>query len=261
MQVFEQFDSIEPIAGRFQTDDVPVRSSAPAPEPEPEEAPTPQETPAPKKTTEKKIPSKKKPSKKAPPRKPPRGKAPPKKGPPGKSPPGKAPPRKGPPPKSTKELLIGLLIKVAVVAVLVWAVFTFVLGLSVHYGNNMHPAVRDGDLAVSFRLQKPYINAVVLYKLDGKTQVGRVIALEGSVVDIHDNGSLTVNGVTPSEEVFYATYPAEDSPITFPYTVEPGKVFILNDFRSDTSDSRSFGAVNVKDLKGPMLFTVRRRNF
>ncbi len=173
----------------------------------------------------------------------------------------KAPPRKGPPPKTTKELLIGLLIKIAVTAALVWAVLTFVLGISVHYGNNMHPAVRDGDLTVSFRLQKPFINAVVLYKLDGKTQVGRVVALEGSVVDIAENGSLTVNGVFPSEEIFYATYQADGSPVTFPYTVEPGKVFILNDFRSDTNDSRLFGAVDRKDLKGPMLFTMRRRNF
>ena len=172
----------------------------------------------------------------------------------------KAPPRKAPP-KTTKQLLIGLLVKIAVTVALVWAVFAFVLGLSVHYGNNMYPAVHDGDLLVSFRMQKPFINAVVLYRMDGKTQVGRVIALEGSVVDIAENGSLTVNGVFPSEEIFYATYQADGSPITFPYTVEPGKVFILNDFRSDTNDSRLFGAVDRKDLKGPMLFTMRRRNF
>ncbi len=213
------------------------------------------------------VPPKKAPPKKAPlrgkspPGKRPPGKAPARKGPPKKGAPQKGPPRKGPPPKSTKELLIGLLIKISVTAALVWAVFTFVLGVSVHYGNNMFPAVHDGDLLVTYRLQKPFINAAVLYKLNGETRVGRVIALEGSVVDIHENGSLTVNGVTPSEEVFYATYQAEGAPITFPYTVEPGKVFILNDFRSDTNDSRSFGAVSVKDLKGPMLFTVRRRNF
>lgn len=172
----------------------------------------------------------------------------------------KAPPRKAPP-KTTGQLLVGLLVKVAVAAALVWAVFTFVLGLSVHYGNNMHPAVRDGDLAVSLRMQKPFINAVVLYRINGKTEVGRVIALEGSVVDISENGSLTVNGIAPSEEIFYATYQVENSPVSFPYTVEPGKVFILNDFRNDTNDSRTFGAVDRKDLQGPLLFTVRRRNF
>ena len=170
-------------------------------------------------------------------------------------------PPKRKPPKSTGRMLVGLLVKIAVASALIWAVFTFVLGFSVHYGNNMYPSVRDGDLIVSFRLQKPYINAVVLYRVNGKTEVGRVIALEGSVVDIAENGLLTVNGAAPSDEIFYATYQAENSPVSFPYTVEPGKVFILNDFRSDVNDSRTFGAVDRKDLEGPLLFTFRRRNF
>ncbi len=175
--------------------------------------------------------------------------------------PAKKAPRKKAPQKTTRQLLIGLLIKLAVAAALIWAVFTFVLGMSVHYGNNMYPAIRDGDLLVSYRMQKPFINAVVLYRVNGKTEVGRVIALEGSVVDIAENGSLTVNGAMPSEEVFYATYPAENSAVSFPYTVEPGKVFILNDFRNDTNDSRTFGAIDRKDLQGPLLFAARRRNF
>ncbi|MBQ6419542.1 MAG: signal peptidase I [Clostridia bacterium] len=173
----------------------------------------------------------------------------------------KKPPPKKAPPKTTKQLLTGLLIKITVTAALVWALFAFVLGVSVHYGNNMYPAVHDGDLLVSLRMQKPFINAVVLYRVNGKTEVGRVIAVEGSVVDIAENGALTVNGVYPSEEVFYATYRAEGSSVSYPYTVGSGKVFILNDFRQDTNDSRTFGAVDKKDLKGPMLFTVRRRNF
>ena len=231
-------DSAEAKAGGQTPETVPV------PEPEKAEEPTPQDAP------EKTEPEKTEPEKKAP-----SGKAPPK-----KSSSKKAPPKKSPP-KSTGRMLAELLIKVAAAAALVGALFAFVLGLSVHYGNNMYPAVHDSDLLVSFRLQKPYINSVVLYSVNGKTEVGRVIALEGSVVDISENGMLTVNGVSPSEEVFYATYQAENSPISFPYTVESGKVFILNDFRTDTNDSRLFGAVDRKDLKGPMLFTVRRRNF
>ena len=215
---------------------------AEAPVPEPAEAgePTPEE---------------KKPRENAPPKKDPQKKAPAKKAPPKKGPPKKAPP------KSTGRLLIDLLIKIAVGVGLVWALFTFVLGLSVHYGNNMYPAVHDGDLLISLRLQKPYLNAAVLYRLDGKTQVGRVIAMEGSVIDIAENGSLTIDGVAATAEIFYATYQAEGSPIEFPYTVDKGKVFILNDFRDDTNDSRMFGAVDRKDLKGPLLITMRRRNF
>ena len=155
--------------------------------------------------------------------------------------------------KTTKQLVIGLLIKIAVIALVVWGVFTFVLGITIHYGNNMHPMVRDGDLVITLRLQKPYINAAVMYGHDGKTTVGRVIAMEGSVVDISDNGGITVNGNTPTEEVFYPTYPANGSEIQYPYTVPQGKVFILNDFREDTNDSRSFGAVDTGDLQGTLI--------
>jgi signal peptidase I len=121
--------------------------------------------------------------------------------------------------------------------------------------------VRDGDLVITLRLQKPFINAAVMYRHDGRTTVGRVIAMEGSVVDISKNGTFTVNGNAPSEEVFYPTYPADGSDIKYPYTVPEGKVFILNDFREDTNDSRSFGAVDTGDLQGTLLLTMRRRGF
>ena len=163
--------------------------------------------------------------------------------------------------KSTKQLFIGLIIKITVISFAVWAMFTFVLGVSINYGNNMHPSIKDGDLVFSLRLQNPYINAAVMYEYAGTTKTGRVVALEGSVVDIGDNGELKINGIVPSEEVYYPTFTAESSNIKYPYTVEAGKVFILNDFRTDTFDSRTFGAVKISDLKGPILFTMRRRGF
>lgn len=174
-----------------------------------------------------------------------------------KNPKGKPHPKK----KTTKQLLVGLLIKIAVIALAVWGLFTFVLGITIHYGNNMHPMVRDGDLVITFRLEAPFINAAVMYEHGGRTTVGRVIALEGSVVNIDKNGTFTVNGNVPTEEVFYPTFPADNSEIQYPYTVPQGKVFILNDFREDINDSRSFGAVDIGELKGNLLLTMRRRGF
>ena len=163
--------------------------------------------------------------------------------------------------KTTAQLLIGFLIKLAVIALAVWMLFTFVLGLVIHYGNNMHPAIRDGDLIISLRVQRPYLNAAVLYEHDGKMCVGRVVGMPGNTIDISDMGALTVNGTAPAEEVFYPTYRNETSTISYPYTVGEDQVFILNDFRNDTSDSRMFGAVSMKDVKGPVLLMLRRRSF
>lgn len=163
--------------------------------------------------------------------------------------------------KTTAQLLTGFLIKLAAIALAVWLLFTFVLGLVIHYGNNMHPAIRDGDLIISLRVQRPYLNAAVLYEHDGKMCLGRVVGMPGNTIDISDVGALTVNGTAPAEEVFYPTYRCETSDISYPYTVGEDQVFILNDFRDDTSDSRTFGAVSMKDVKGPVLLMLRRRSF
>ena len=180
----------------------------------------------------------------------------------GRPPDEKAIKNKEPPkPLSTKRLAVSLLIKIAAIALAVWLVFAFVLGIAINYGNNMHPAVNDGDLIISFKMQRPYLNAAVLYSHDGKKRTGRVVGLPGNVIDISKNGELIINNAIASEDIYYPTYKAENSTLSFPYTVEEGKAFILNDHREDIDDSRSFGAVELKDIDGPLLLIVRRRGF
>ena len=163
--------------------------------------------------------------------------------------------------KSTLRLFIELCVKLTVIAASVWVLLTFIVSLNIHYGNNMFPSIKDGDLVVGYRLQRPYLNGAVVYELDGKVCIGRVVGMAGNEIDIAENGAITVNGIAPAEEVFYPTYPAEGSPIDFPVTVEEGRVFILNDFRSDTNDSRTFGTVDLEDVIGSVLLIIRRRGF
>ena len=180
----------------------------------------------------------------------------------GRPPDEKARNNKEPPkPLSTKRLAISLLIKLAAIVLAVWLVFIFVLGLTINYGNNMHPAVNDGDLIVSFKLQRPYLNAAVIYNHDGKKRTGRVVGLPGNVIDISEKGELIVNGAIASEDIYYPTYQAENSTVRYPYTVEEGKAFILNDYREDTDDSRAFGAVDLSEIDGPLILSLRRRGF
>ena len=164
-------------------------------------------------------------------------------------------------PLTTRQLLVRTLAKCAAIVLAIVLALTFVIGVNVHYGNNMYPALRDGDLLVTLRLSEPHINDAVLYRHEGEVRAGRVVALEGHVVDISDQGVLTVNGIIPSEEVFYPTQRAEESPVGYPLTVGPGEVFILNDFRSDTLDSRTFGPVGKDAVDGTMLLVLRRRGF
>ena len=59
----------------------------------------------------------------------------------------------------------------------------------------MKPAIRQGDLIVSYRLDKNYtFHDLVAIVQDGKKQVGRVVAVEGDIVDIDGEG-LKINGM------------------------------------------------------------------
>ena len=180
----------------------------------------------------------------------------------GRPPDEKARNNKEPPkPISTKRLAINLMIKIAAIALAVWLVLAFAIGITINYGNNMHPAVNDGDLVITLKLQRPYLNAAVIYNNDGKKRAGRVVGLPGNVIDISENGELIVNGAIASEDIYYPTYQAENSTVRYPYTVEEGKAFILNDYREDTDDSRAFGAIDLSEIDGPLILSLRRMGF
>ena len=95
------------------------------------------------------------------------------------------------------------------------------------------------------------------YKKDGKVKFGRIVAKAGDEVDINDS-FVKVNGYGLSEDVVYPTT-SEGSLISFPYVVQEGSVFVLNDFRDDIDDSRTYGAVSLDDCEGKVILVLRRR--
>lgn len=125
----------------------------------------------------------------------------------------------------------------------------------------MYPMFQRGDVTVAYRLDKNYEEGeVVTYTHDDTKNIGRVLALEGSTVDISENGELIINGGIKQEEVFFDTkLPKENSNIEFPYTVPSGCYFILNDYREKTNDSREYGAIPKEDITGSVFITIRRK--
>ncbi len=157
--------------------------------------------------------------------------------------------------------LVRFLLKLASIGLAVWLLLTFVLGVSVCHTNDMFPAVRDGDLVITLRLQQPEKGGIVAYRHDGRRAYGRVVATAGDVVDIGEEGGYTVNGAVPYETVFYETYRAEGGAVEYPYTVGEGEVFVLCDLRENLRDSRAFGAVSLEDTEGSLVLLLRRRGW
>lgn len=160
------------------------------------------------------------------------------------------------------KFLFRFIFKVCMLALIGWAILTYVLGLYRVTGNNMFPSMKDGDLCVLYKLDECYTNDVVLYE-DSKGQVhlGRVVAVPGQTVDFPEEGGYLVNSYQLSEEITYPTYKSEKSKVKFPIELGDGEYFVLNDFRTDTSDGRELGAISKSSIKGKLIFLLRRRGF
>lgn len=168
-------------------------------------------------------------------------------------------PAKTPKKNSTLKAFLNLLIKIAVIVLVLWLALTYVFGVFRLPGNNMYPMLKDGDLCVTYRLEEYHSGDVVAYRIDGHIHFGRIIARSGDMVDGDEQGVL-INGMYPSEEVFYPTQMLGTA-LDLPLILGEGQLLILNDYREDLSDSRIYGVINEDDLEGKIIFIFRRRGF
>jgi len=163
------------------------------------------------------------------------------------------------PPSLWREL-VGVLIKVGVVAVVLGLIFTFTHGLARNTDPDMSPTVKAGDLVMFYRLDKNYeIDDLIALRYQGQLQVRRVVAQAGDVVDITADG-LTVNGALQQEPDIYEQTQPYQTGIRFPVTVGPGEVFVLGDARDGATDSRVYGPVNTKDTLGKVIAIIKWRD-
>lgn len=130
-------------------------------------------------------------------------------------------------------------------------------------GNSMYPSVRDGDLCMIYLPEECHINDVVYYEdANGSMKLGRIVAIGGQTIDFsREDRTYSVNGYQAVEENPYETYASETGFVTYPLELQENEYFILNDFRADTSDSREYGPITKTQVKGKVLFLLRRRGF
>jgi signal peptidase I len=162
--------------------------------------------------------------------------------------------------QEVKRLVVHFLAKLLTLCLAIWVIFTFVFGIRQNSGNTMFPAIHDRDLMLYYRLESDYeVEDVVVFSVQGHNRIGRVVARGGDVINVNEDGYLTVNGHTLVEnEIFYPTF-SLDGVVTYPYTVEEGSYFLLCDYRTGSSDSRAFGAIAKGDIDGKVIAILRQR--
>lgn len=144
---------------------------------------------------------------------------------------------------------------------------TFVMEVYVVPSGSMLETIQEGDRLVgekvSFRFRSPEQGEVVTFRDPADkatTLIKRVIATGGQTVDLVD-GVVYVDGQALDEPYTLGkrSDPIEraGSPfgtISYPYTVPEGCVWVMGDNRTNSLDSRYFGAVEVSDVTSRAAF-------
>ncbi len=159
----------------------------------------------------------------------------------------------------SKEEFLFLLLKILVFLLLLAITFLFIVGICRCSDNMMNPAVKEGDLAIYYQLQKEYHPSdVIVIEKDGEKQIRRIIAKEGDKINLTEAG-VEINGYLQQEtEIHTQTLPYVEG-ICFPLTVKKGEYFVLGDNRPNAKDSRVYGTVGQKEIKGVVITILRSR--
>jgi len=147
-----------------------------------------------------------------------------------------------------------------VVVALVISVVLYLFIMTPHevVGRSMDPTYKNGEMLMAnkilYKMKNPERGDVIIFKYS-ETQdfIKRIIGLPGETVMLKD-GKLYINGNILEESNYLNSsiytnggeYLKEGETITVP----EGRYFVCGDNRPHSSDSRTFGPIDAKDIKG-----------
>ena len=155
-----------------------------------------------------------------------------------------------------------LLLKLIITAVFFLLMFTLVFGVYRVEDSHMVPSINSGDILIYYRPARQYNHGdVIMVSLDGRIKPLRIAAAKGDTVDIEE-GNLMINGYSQQEpKVIGRTEKKDNLKVSYPEKIENNCYFLLGDNRKAAEDSRDFGPVSKKQIRGRVITVISRGAF
>ena len=156
-----------------------------------------------------------------------------------------------------KRLLRGTVSTVLVVIAAAVLISNLLLPILRIYGSSMSPTLVNGNIVTALRGGSYERGDIAAFYYNDKILVKRIVGLPGEVIDIDEDGSVSVDG-EPLDEPYLDEKALGECDIELPYQVPEGRYFVMGDNRSVSSDSRSsqVGCVAEEQVIGKLIFRL-----
>lgn len=159
--------------------------------------------------------------------------------------------------KSLWNTVSGLIV-IAAIAVIISTMLLPVLRVT---GSSMTPTLRNDQVLLCSKLSEPSHSDIIAFYYNNKVLLKRVIGLPGDVIDISDEGTVSVNGKI-LDEPYVNELALGECDIELPYQVPENRYFVMGDHRAVSIDSRStaVGCVAEENIIGKVFLRILPAN-
>ncbi len=153
-----------------------------------------------------------------------------------------------------------LTVAVLCVSLTAWILFGVVFEIESVDGDSMSPSLRDGDMALAYRLEEnfTYGDVVLLSGMSKDDYIKRIVGLPGDTIDIdEETGKVLRNGIILVEPYAVGlTLPRENGIEEYPLKLAEGEYFLLGDNRAISYDGRVWGPTSKENIKAKVLWPL-----